>query len=169
MPVRTRVQALRTREVQVRVFRWSDGTRSLLPGDVVFPTRAEAERAWPRYRREAWATERRYQVPRAAIEYDGLTAEAVAAVRRRWTHGRALVLPPVLAAIEGDRAAASRFRQAQPKAAREIAEYLDLWLADLAEVERTALRLAADPTGGPHPGHLNTAKTYAGEPGGGFR
>jgi len=98
---------------------------------------ATAERAWRLCRRDVWLRCHRGRIPRAAAKYDGLLASAHEFM---WASASCTVFPlaDALAAIRRDRDAVDAFRTRDPRAAAEIADVLDVWLADLASLEMVA-------------------------------
>ena len=77
----------------------------------------------------------------------------------------------VLAAIERDRASLEAFVATSPRAARQIADYLQMRRDDLLLIKETAHRYAgtaAHSTDRPYPYHLNVSATYSGVGDGGF-
>ena len=143
MPVRKRLQTAPVAEVDaVSAFRWSfgDGLSHAL-GYPCFKTRAEAERAWQRVRREVWAKTPRFSVPRTSMVYDGLTTNGRDFVLDHWNHLGAFDLAGALDALAVDRANLEAFERT--RAARSIGDYLDLFRGDLDTIEQTARSLAA--------------------------
>jgi hypothetical protein len=164
MPTRRRVPALQGRTIDpLRIFRWSTDltfTQSYFLEDPGFPSRDAAGRAWPRWRRAVWALTTRFQIPDGARAFDHLTFESVTAVRWNWNHVT-FDIAPVLEALAEDRANLDRFRQT--RAARDVADYLDLLAADLDLVEHTGRALANFEGrfwARPYPQHLSSGRTY---------
>jgi hypothetical protein len=101
-------------------------------------------------------------VPAAAEHLDGFTNEGWRVVWDCAGHQR-FPLDAALAALRRDRAAVATFEAREPRAAREIRDYLDLWLSDLDLIERTARDLAAAREQGwqrKHPSHISTSRKY---------
>lgn len=150
MPVRRRVAQRPTRDVDWRLFRVSDGTWAFFPHHAVYPDVATARPAWCRVRRDVWAISRRTQPPAAAIAYDGLTRDGFEAL---WSDWRVTTFASreafrVMEALDRDRASVMRFRRKEPRAARVIADYLDVWLRYLDTLEcvtRDLMRRDVDP------------------------
>ena len=143
MPVRRRLQTVQERAVNPRVFRWGDGTWCFFePYDPVYPNRAEAERAWRRCRRAVWASTYRFSVPAAARVYDGITNDAADLVRNSWDRD-VYPLGEALSAIERERATLAAFASREPRAAKAIADFLEMRIADLDLIEATVRDLAA--------------------------
>jgi hypothetical protein len=105
-------------------------------------------------------------VPSAAELFDGITFESCGVVRDGW-HQDAFPLAAALRAVADDRAHLAAFRERDPQGAATIADYLEMFEADLEMVETTARALAAL-TGPsfrkPYPQHLGSATTYSGSP-----
>ena len=164
MPVRRRVSAIREQAVDpVSAFEWSmgDGLEHFL-GLPHYQTRTEAERAWRQVRREIWATAYRFRVPATATVFDAITDNARDQVLDSWNHVT-FGLEPALAAIAEDRTSLEAFERREPRAAKQIADFLGMRRADLAVMEQTARDLAS--FSGPywhrpHPGHLYTGGQY---------
>lgn len=103
---------------------------------------------WQRCRREAWAATWRFDVPRAAEAFDGLTRRSW---RLLWSTGADHNFDGahLLEAIGADEEAICAFEQSDPQGARDVAEYLQLWRADLDVVRRcTEERMSAGDSGG---------------------
>lgn len=162
MPIRRRLAAVVRREPDpLDVFRWSDDGLDHLLGEPHYQTPVEARRAWETYRRAVWAETHRFRIPGAAAVYDGLTTSGREQVYRSWNLIGPFDLAGALEALAEDRAALAAFRTT--RSARAIADYLELFAADLDQVEQTARDLA-DWSGPewrrPYPAHLNTKSCY---------
>jgi hypothetical protein len=102
----------------------------------------------------------RCTVPSAAKEYDGITDESLQVVRSGFRHIE-YPLAEALSAIDADRRNLEAFVREQPKAARDIGDFLVKWRADLDVVERAARAMAASQhTRRPYAHDLNTAQIY---------
>ncbi len=167
MPVRRRVARRRqSREVDWRIFRFSDGTWHFFAHESVYPNVETARAAWGRCRREVWAISRRMWPPAAALAYDGFSRDGFDALWSTWQcatfgadEGR-----DVLAAIERDRASVAAFQECEPRAARSIADYLDVWLRyldRLEEVTRDLMDSDADSPRGSVLHRILTKDTFA--------
>lgn len=110
-----------------------------------YASAVEAEQAWCRRRREAWAATRRMAVPAAASAYDFITFDASRlALSHVQNHGalpaqRTAAMAEVEAALTEDRELVELFREEEPEAAATIEDFLDQLLADHAIV-RHAMR-----------------------------
>ena len=104
--------------------------------------------------------------PAAAIVYDGLSANGFEALWSGWqcatfatdeAHG-------VLDAIESDRMSVATFKKREPRAARSVADYLQVWLGYLdllEEVTRDLMCADTDAPGGSVPHRILLAGTFA--------
>lgn len=167
MPTRRRIQPLRNRHVvdPVSCFIWSLeglGLESLV-GDPVFRDVAESRRAWAKYRRAVWAETHRFKIPDAAKAFDGLTNDGRDVLLSAWESAAPFDVSRTLQALAADHAALNRF--VNTPGGRSVSDYLEIFRADLLEVERVAREVAAGPQ--PHwfhtkyPGHqLSTAQKY---------
>jgi hypothetical protein len=110
-------------------------------GEVLFRTQSEARRAWPRCRRAVWAATPRMRLPDAARVFDALTFRAHDTLLSTWNH---IVFPlsDVLAALEADRASVLAFECRDPRAATQIATFLEAFRTDLDLLESQARALA---------------------------
>jgi hypothetical protein len=132
-----------------------DFTRSYLGNERHFASKEEARAAWPACRRLVWARTHRMRVPTAAEVFDGLTRRGWDMAWSRTCYCAArLPMVDVLDALDEDRDAVAAFRRRDPEGAREIDDFLDLWLADLEAIERWT---RTDEYG---PGPLSTAARY---------
>jgi hypothetical protein len=161
VPVRKTTTRQESREVDpLSVFHWSATGLDHPLGEAHYQTAAEARRAWERNRRALWARAHRFQLPGPAKVYDRLTLEGRDFVLWSWNHVPPFDLPGCLEVIASDRANLEAFRQT--RGARSIADYLDLFAADIDMVEHTARDLATYPAGTwrPYPVHLNVSSQY---------
>jgi hypothetical protein len=149
--------------------KWGDAaanfTRDLF-GDPAFESVDAARVAWPACRRAVWGNLHRFRVPSAAELFDGITFESCGVVRDGW-HADVFPLAEALAAVAEDREHLAAFRERDPQGAATIADYLEMFEADLEMVETTARALAALPGPSfrrPYPQHLGSATTYSGSP-----
>lgn len=104
--------------------------------------------------------------PAAAIVYDGLSTNGFEALWSGWqcatfatdeAHG-------VLDAIESDRMSVATFKKREPRAARSVADYLQVWLGYLdllEEVTRDLMCADTDAPGGSVPHRILLAGTFA--------
>jgi len=144
MPVRTRTR-LRDNGtgIEPEVFAHFDGTDSWF-NQPHFETREQARQAWPAFRLAAWEMTHVGDVPRAAREYDGITAGGWELLWQTWAHQH-FNPAPVLAALAEDRDHLDAFRRDQPKAAKPITGHLTLyreWLDHLAEIAGSRAEVA---------------------------
>jgi hypothetical protein len=144
MPVRRRLRQFVGTEPDPRS-RWTwasgDGCGPILTGDVGYRNERAARRAWDSVGRLCmWQTESIGRVPAAASNYDGVTEQAHAAAALAGLH-QVYDSRPVLKAITADRASVRDFRDEHPRAARQIAEYLDQYVAWLDRLEEYACRI----------------------------
>jgi hypothetical protein len=109
-----------------------------------FPSREAAMRAWPSCRFEVWSATCRMTIPDAARQFDGLTSLAR---EHLWSascrYEEAFPLDAIVGLLDADRAALQAFRERDPMGARSIADFLEMWRADLDAIERIAQALAA--------------------------
>lgn len=126
-----------------------------------FATTEEARQAWPRCRRAVWTLTDRMRIPRAAIVFDGLRFDSPDAIRSAF-HCVPVPAAEVLATVAGDRAALEAFCRREPKAARDIADYLDVLRADLDLVERQVREMPQASSARRYPGHDWKGGTYGG-------
>lgn len=126
------------RFVDPQVFRWHTGVGPdpyfKAPG---YDTPGDAEHAWRQVRREVWATCHRFDVPKAATVYDGLTRTAWPLLWGTWTD-TSFDANQVLESVAEDLAAVDDFEAEDPQGARVISDYLAEWRADLATVRECA-------------------------------
>jgi hypothetical protein len=128
--------------IPVSTIAWliSDGTAGCT-GDHVAPDRETARRVWPQYRRKVWAATCRGNLSAAAQCHDDLTTLGFEYVHSHW-QDEVFNLNAALAAVEADRAAVRRFEQRDPRGAREIRDYLAMFVEHLDRVADEARRLA---------------------------
>jgi len=165
----------RHRTVEAPIDEWAIGaflhatdatfTRAFLPTVRMFASPDEARRIWPQVRRAVWERTRRFRVPPAATVIDAVTCNAVDTIRWTWNRIGPYPLDQVLTALADDRRHLAAWTARDPRGARQIAQCLQLFNADLDRIE-TAARNLADYTGPdwcrPYPAHLNTSVTYSG-------
>ena len=77
-----------------------------------FPSVDAARAAWTRCRRAVWLQTVRFDIPRAAEIFDGLTLTSRAVVFNSWNHVH-FALDPVLTALTTDRASLLAFEAAR--------------------------------------------------------
>jgi hypothetical protein len=135
-------------------------------GDATFPDVETARKAWPDYRRETWEKACHGCLPCAAEVFDRLTVRGSALVWATW-QSETFDLKAVRKALAGDRAAVRRFQRRDPKGAKTIADFLDVFLAALDRVDAEAVRIAARPAdqrwqGGPP--EINWGRRYGDDP-----
>ena len=135
MPIR-RQRDEHVAEVAPLAYVLDDGTWAMT-GDPVAADRAEAERAWPHYRRAAWARTHIGRLPGAAEAFDGLMTSGGDLLSETW-QDESFTLAAVLEALEQDRQAVVRFRARDPEGAESIAEYLAEFLRRLDRIEAAA-------------------------------
>ena len=164
MPIRrTLSRALvlnRTRENAIRTFMVAasdDATDVFF--DEPFHSAAEARRWWPRCAREVWLQTHRGNIPRAARCFDLLRYDSIGELLRRYDHTD-FDAEPVIERVTSDLTVLDRFRRAAPKAARALADVLDVFEADLARIAETAEALeGTNRVERPYPGRI-PAGTY---------
>ena len=118
----------------------SDG-RCGLTGDRVARNRAEAKRCWPHFRKPAWAATFVGALPYAAMTYDHLTTCGRDVLWASW-QDESFDLDAVLRGLDRDRNRVARFRARDPRGAKDITDYLRLFMLDLDRVEREARRVS---------------------------
>jgi hypothetical protein len=142
MPVRRRIGlAPKLIEVNPIVLVWGDGTWSFFQDTPRYPSPAAAEAAWPRLRREVWALTNRTRVPGAAKAYDALTDRGFEWLWSHWNH-LDFSSHDALDAINTDRDGIEAFKACEPRAARGIADFLDIRMERLARLETLAREVA---------------------------
>jgi hypothetical protein len=117
--------------IDVDIYSYGDGTWSYFDEPVLT---AAARRAWPKFRRQAWGVTRVGKLPRAAVEYDGLTEHALDTLDAEWRCDR-FDARACRRALRVDRASVAAFRERDPRGAGKVADYLTRWLAWLDELE----------------------------------
>jgi hypothetical protein len=99
---------------------------------------------WDKVRRQVWAQTLVGSLPGAASSYDGLTQEGACAIHRVFwwvVYDHA----PVQVGLDNDRAAVARFRERHPTGAKQVDDYLDLWLEHLDRLEQNSRSLDGIP------------------------
>jgi hypothetical protein len=143
--------------------RWADPfsgfTAPLLTGETCFASQAEARAAWPRCRRAVWRDYRRFSVPAAAEQFDGVTIDSRDVTLDGWGHGKTFRLDAALAAVAADRQNLASFRARDPEGAATISDFLAQLEADLATIEAAARELGAATRFVERP-HLSSAQQY---------
>jgi hypothetical protein len=130
-------------------------------GPDVFATTEEARQAWPRCRRAVWAATDRMRIPTPARVFDGLRFDSPDAIRSAF-HCVTVPAAEMLATVAGDRAALEAFCRREPRAARDIAGYLDVLRADLDLIERQVREMPQASSARRYPGHDWKGGTYGG-------
>jgi hypothetical protein len=132
MPIRRRVTT--AVKFNPELFRRWDGTgKEPFFGAAGYTSREQAEAAWRRSRRVAWATTFRFNIPVAAAAYDGLTRNGWETLWSTWnfTQFDDDDARRVLDALAADGRAVDHFEKTDPQGAAAIHDFLMLWRADL--------------------------------------
>ena len=128
--------------VSPRLFEYGNGCWSFFSDEPVHPDLESARRHWREVCPQVWRASNRFHPPRAAGEFDGLTWEGLELLCGSWGWVKDFPLQQIIEALKGDRAAVHEFREIEPDAAAEIANFLGEWLEDLDTVEAEAHRIA---------------------------